>query len=113
MGSLSGGRNPPGLVFACGGVGLGVGGGGVAGGALGCGFGMLADVGARVLVTQSALTDRFCAPAASVMVRLDGDGSAIAREPATAPAVALDPQQPAYVIYTSGSTGTPKGVVVG
>src|ERR1700737_3481610 len=73
---------------------------------------MLADAGARVLVTQSALTDRLCAPAAAVMVRLDGDGAAIAREPASAPAVALDPQQPAYVIYTSGSTGTPKGVVV-
>src|SRR6202047_4567432 len=73
---------------------------------------MLADAGARVLVTQSALTDRLCAPAAAVMVRLDGDGAAIAREPATAPAVALDPQQPAYVIYTSGSTGTPKGVIV-
>src|SRR6202035_2994022 len=73
---------------------------------------MLADAGARVLVTQSALTDRLCAPAAAVVVRLDGDGAAIAREPASAPAVALDPQQPAYVIYTSGSTGTPKGVIV-
>src|SRR3984893_9474604 len=73
---------------------------------------MLADAGARVLVTQSTLTDRVCAPAAAVVVRLDGDGAAIAREPASAPAVALDPQQPAYVIYTSGSTGTPQGLII-
>ena len=33
-------------------------------------------------------------------------------QPATAPAVTLDPRNPAYVIYTSGSTGTPKGVTV-
>ena len=33
-------------------------------------------------------------------------------QPATAPAIVLDPQHPAYVIYTSGSTGTPKGVAV-
>ncbi len=46
------------------------------------------------------------------MVRLDADWPQIARQPATAPAVALDPRNPAYVIYTSGSTGTPKGVVV-
>ena len=47
-------------------------------------------------------------------MRLDADADAIARRPATAPA--LDPQHAAqhaaYVIYTSGSTGRPKGVVV-
>ena len=46
------------------------------------------------------------------IVDLDADAAAIAAEPASAPAVALDAQHPAYVIYTSGSTGTPKGVVV-
>src|SRR6201999_664267 len=46
------------------------------------------------------------------IVRLDADWPAIARQPATAPAVAIDPRHPAYVIYTSGSTGAPKGVVV-
>ena len=47
------------------------------------------------------------------LVRLDADWPAIARQPASAPAVAIAPGQAAYVIYTSGSTGTPKGVVVG
>ena len=45
-------------------------------------------------------------------MRLDADASAIARHPAAAPPLALDPHHPAYVIYTSGSTGQPKGVVV-
>ena len=46
------------------------------------------------------------------LVRLDADWPQIARQPASAPVVDLDPRHPAYVIYTSGSTGTPKGVVV-
>ncbi len=50
--------------------------------------------------------------AGTTMVRLDADWPAIARAPAAAPQVAIDPRHPAYVIYTSGSTGTPKGVVV-
>src|SRR6185312_16684793 len=49
---------------------------------------------------------------ARVTVRLDADWPQIARQPASAPAIHLDPRHPAYVIYTSGSTGTPKGVVV-
>src|SRR6187399_869815 len=74
---------------------------------------MLADAGCPVLVTQSALLDRLPEDAAHrQIVRLDADASAIARQPATAPALALDQRHPAYVIYTSGSTGTPKGVVV-
>ena len=72
---------------------------------------MLHDAGAAVLVTHAALLDRLPAHDAS-LVCLDTDWPAIARRPATAPAVVLDPQNAAYVIYTSGSTGTPKGVVV-
>ena len=72
---------------------------------------MLADAGAPVLVTQSGLIDRLPAHDAQV-VCLDADWAAIAAQPATAPALALDPHHPAYVIYTSGSTGTPKGVAV-
>ena len=49
---------------------------------------MLADAGARVLVTQAALMERLAAPAASMVqsiVRLDADAAAIAAEPATRP----------------------------
>ena len=72
---------------------------------------MLADAGAPVLVTTDALADTLPAHSAR-LVRLDADASAIARRPAAAPPLALDPHHPAYVIYTSGSTGQPKGVVV-
>ena len=72
---------------------------------------MLADAGAPVLVTQSALLDRLPAHEARV-VCLDADAALIAQHPATTPALALDPDHPAYVIYTSGSTGRPKGVSV-
>src|SRR5262249_14407633 len=84
---------------------------------------MLADARARVLLTHGAtpdvvhsmLTGELAAQRDGMLPRLvdlhaDADAAAIASEPATAPAVALDPQHPAYVIYTSGSTGTPKGV---
>src|ERR1700687_3021703 len=70
---------------------------------------MLADAGAPILLTHSVLADRLQQHRAHV-VRLDADGPAIAAQPTSAPAVALDPQNTAYVIYTSGSTGTPKGV---
>ena len=72
---------------------------------------MLADAGAPVLVTQSALLDRLGAPAARI-VRLDADAPAIARRSIIAPVLWLDPQNTAYVIYTSGSTGRQKGCAV-
>src|SRR6516225_9884986 len=72
---------------------------------------MFEDAGAGVLVTHSALIHRLPAHAAHI-VCLDADRPKIAREPATAPTLELDPHNPAYVIYTSGSTGKPKGVVV-
>src|SRR4029077_6825302 len=76
---------------------------------------MLADAGARVLVTHCALMEQLPAQASRNLhsiVRLDADAAAVAAQPAAAPAFDLDPRHPAYVIYTSGSTGTPKGVVV-
>ena len=72
---------------------------------------MLADAGAPVLVTQAALLDRLPAHGARI-VCLDADAPRSRVQPATAPALALDPHHPAYVIYTSGSTGTPKGVAI-
>ncbi|HEX7241692.1 MAG TPA: condensation domain-containing protein, partial [Longimicrobiaceae bacterium] len=72
---------------------------------------MLADSGARVLVTQSSL--RGLLPAEGVRtVRVDADAAEIAAEPDVAPRTAAAPENAAYVIYTSGSTGRPKGVVV-
>ena len=72
---------------------------------------VLADSGARVLLTQARLAGRFGEFEGEVVV-LDGEWS-------DAPALedgrsgsAPDPHSAAYVIYTSGSTGTPKGVVV-
>ncbi len=72
---------------------------------------MLADSGARVLVTQASL--RGLLPAEGVRtVRVDADAAWSAAEPDVAPRPAVAPENAAYVIYTSGSTGTPKGVEV-
>ena len=70
---------------------------------------MLADAGAPVLVTQSALLDRLGAHGARI-VRLDEDWPFIAQQPTRAPTVALDPHNTAYVIYTSGPPANPKGL---
>src|SRR6266478_2972358 len=72
---------------------------------------MLADAGAAVLLTHSALRDRLGVHSARV-VELDREADAIAAQPSLAPAASVQPQNLAYVIYTSGSTGTPKGVAV-
>ncbi|MBE1491976.1 non-ribosomal peptide synthetase [Plantactinospora soyae] len=71
---------------------------------------MLADAGARVVVTGSGYVDRF--PEVPVRVVLDQAGSTIAEQPATALDVPADLDRLAYVIFTSGSTGRPKGVAV-
>src|SRR5262245_33139294 len=72
---------------------------------------MLEDAGALLLVTHTALRDRVPAEGMQI-VCLDAAAAAIATQPTTTPAVAVDGQNAAYVTYTSGSTGTPKGVVV-
>ncbi|MEJ0000650.1 MAG: amino acid adenylation domain-containing protein [Verrucomicrobiota bacterium] len=72
---------------------------------------MLEDSGAKVLITESALRDRF-ADYDGTIVCLDRDAERLARQ---SPANAACPAQPhhlAYVIYTSGSTGKPKGCLV-
>src|SRR6476620_8367150 len=83
---------------------------------------MLADAGAPVLLTRTALRAHLPAHDTSSdggvriddahIVCLDADWPAIARQPTTAPITGLQPHHPAYVIYTSGSSGTPKGVAV-
>ncbi|GAA4930659.1 hypothetical protein GCM10023237_60870 [Streptomyces coeruleoprunus] len=75
---------------------------------------MLADAGARTVVTTRALSAEL--PDAPGVAHLLLDDDALAAE--LAGLDAADPQAPvaldqaAYVIYTSGSTGRPKGVVV-
>ena len=71
---------------------------------------MLADAGAPVLVTQSALLRAAAgADGAHVVVRLDADWPAIARQPATAPAVAPRSATPRLRHLHLGLNRNPKG----
>ncbi len=77
---------------------------------------MLADSGARVLVTTQAMFEAT-ADAVTIgldveVVRLDADVSAPAAAASSIPRAPQSADEVAYVIYTSGSTGTPKGVQV-
>ncbi|MFI6015645.1 amino acid adenylation domain-containing protein [Streptomyces sp. NPDC051243] len=81
---------------------------------------VLADAGARVLVTRSEHRKRLGDVFAGRFVTTDGDADLIAARPAAPPEhpALLDPEHGgdldllAYVIYTSGSTGRPKGVQI-
>ena len=91
---------------------------------------MLADSGAKLLLTQPALRARFARyPATALCIAIaadeddeddeddEGDLPLAAETPEAAPASARDaaaprPENLAYIIYTSGSTGRPKGVMV-
>ncbi|HEX7238904.1 MAG TPA: amino acid adenylation domain-containing protein, partial [Longimicrobiaceae bacterium] len=68
---------------------------------------MLADSGARLLLTEVGLAERVPGFGGEV-VRMEDAPS----DGGVAPAPAIFPHNAAYVIYTSGSTGRPKGVVV-
>ncbi|MFF7365767.1 amino acid adenylation domain-containing protein [Streptomyces sp. NPDC008125] len=68
---------------------------------------MLADSGARVLLTQRGLPVPGAGDA--VVLYLDDDGHR-GSAPATGRGAGPQPDDPAYLIYTSGSTGRPKGV---
>ncbi|MGJ4971817.1 amino acid adenylation domain-containing protein [Bradyrhizobium sp. HKCCYLRH1073] len=73
---------------------------------------MLGDSGARLLLTQAELQDRFTPALADsgaeawLLDRIDDGGDAGNLD------LAIHPESLAYVIYTSGSTGLPKGVMV-
>jgi amino acid adenylation domain-containing protein len=73
---------------------------------------MLADSGARVLVSRTALIGELPLDGIDTVL-LDRDADEIAAHADTAPAIP-DPRPStlAYIIYTSGSTGRPKGVRV-
>ncbi len=70
---------------------------------------MLADSGARVLVTEEALGTTLPTEGLEI-VRVDRERAHLARLPSGPLAPLAGPGDPAYLIYTSGSTGTPKGV---
>jgi amino acid adenylation domain-containing protein len=72
---------------------------------------MLADAGAKILLTQRSLeVDLEGADLERIYLgKADQD---YLSEPATPPEYDAHPEHPAYVIYTSGSTGQPKGVVI-
>ncbi|HEY4460884.1 MAG TPA: amino acid adenylation domain-containing protein, partial [Pseudonocardiaceae bacterium] len=72
---------------------------------------MLADAGAAVVVTSSAIQAAL-PPASARIVCLDEDHEAIAARPAEPLPSSAGPDSLAYVIYTSGSTGVPKGAMV-
>ncbi|MFJ4438157.1 non-ribosomal peptide synthase/polyketide synthase [Streptomyces sp. NPDC088923] len=77
---------------------------------------VLADSGARTVVTTAADAGRLPAHHGLDTVLVDAEGHAAdaagapSAEPAPHPEAA--PDHPAYLIHTSGSTGRPKGVVV-
>ncbi|MFC5946298.1 AMP-binding protein, partial [Micromonospora harpali] len=72
---------------------------------------LLADHGARVVLTVGEVAPRVPCPGGVRVVALDDEWPQIeAADPVDLPTVAVD--GPAFVIYTSGSTGIPKGVVL-
>ncbi|SMF11633.1 Pls/PosA family non-ribosomal peptide synthetase [Pseudogulbenkiania subflava] len=75
---------------------------------------ILRDAAAEVLLTSTALAQRYTAYAGTV-VQIDAERAAIAAQsPRRLPAemVGLEPADLCYIIYTSGSTGRPKGVMI-
>ncbi|MFG2011659.1 amino acid adenylation domain-containing protein [Micromonospora sp. NPDC048868] len=72
---------------------------------------MLADAGAQVMVTETALAGRLDT-AGIRTVLLDAERAAIDARPERRLPDRPAADDLAYVIYTSGSTGTPKGVMI-
>jgi amino acid adenylation domain-containing protein len=72
---------------------------------------MLADSGARVLLTHERLRGGLSIPPSVAVLGVDADEGESVAAAETSPAAAR-PEGLAYVVYTSGSTGTPKGVAV-
>jgi amino acid adenylation domain-containing protein len=71
---------------------------------------MIADAGARVVLTQQPLATSLSG--ATTVVFIDSSGEEIARHSSEPPIRNCAPEHASYVIYTSGSTGLPKGVII-
>jgi amino acid adenylation domain-containing protein/non-ribosomal peptide synthase protein (TIGR01720 family) len=72
---------------------------------------ILAEAGARVLVTRSTLA-KDLGKQAEAVVSLDHEAEVLANEESSNPQRRMHEEHLAYVIFTSGSTGRPKGVAV-
>ncbi len=73
---------------------------------------MFEDSGAKILITQSSLNDKFMKFTKTQLVLVDSQSKSIGRNSIIKPEIQTDADSPAYIIYTSGSTGKPKGVRV-
>jgi amino acid adenylation domain-containing protein len=75
---------------------------------------MMADSGARLLLTTASLAPADAGAAVLLLDEIDGVAGEAGEMDADLgrPDIPLDPASAAYVIYTSGSTGRPKGVVI-
>jgi bacitracin synthase 3 len=73
---------------------------------------MFEDSGAKVLITQDLLKDKFIQFVGNPIVLIDTDKGKINKNSTKNPYFGIDNQSLAYIIYTSGSTGKPKGVKV-
>jgi amino acid adenylation domain-containing protein len=71
---------------------------------------MLRDAAPAIILAQERFLDQIPQELRDRVLCPDRDRDMIARQPETAPVVAVDERNTAYVIYTSGSTGVPKGV---
>ena len=72
---------------------------------------MVADTGARVVVTQERFTDLVRSISDGELVRVD-DRATLAACPDSDPTPITTADNLVYVMYTSGSTGRPKGVMI-
>jgi amino acid adenylation domain-containing protein len=72
---------------------------------------MLADSGARVLVTSEGAAEAMDLPDMQV-IDLDAHAAELAALDDSPAAHVIEPGDPVYLIYTSGSTGRPKGVAI-
>ncbi|HET8890737.1 MAG TPA: amino acid adenylation domain-containing protein [Candidatus Angelobacter sp.] len=71
---------------------------------------MLADSGAKVLITEEGLHSKV--KDSPAIVCIDKDWDRLTQMKSDRPNVEVNSQQMAYLIYTSGSTGVPKGVML-
>jgi amino acid adenylation domain-containing protein len=71
---------------------------------------MLDDAKPPIVLSQQGVIERLPQQTIPTLL-LDSEWNKVENEPASDPAVPVQPSDLAYVIYTSGSTGKPKGVL--